>query len=141
VHLAEFPDVENREDDRALLERWNDREKGILHIRSVVQQHLEIARTQKIIGASLEAKVNVLAGENQFNLLKSIEDELTAIFIVSQVVLSKGESEELVVKVAHADGAKCERCWNWSEIVGRDPRFPTLDERCIRQIEEGWMVE
>jgi isoleucyl-tRNA synthetase len=140
VHLAEFPEVESREDDQVLLQRWNDREKGILQIRSTVQQHLEIARTQKVIGASLEAKVTVIAGGPQFDLLKSIEDELTAILIVSQVVLWMADSDELVVRVEHAEGAKCERCWNWSESVGRDPRFPTLDERCIKQIEEGWAI-
>ena len=141
VHLAEFPTVENRDEDKALLERWNDRDKGILQIRSAVQQQLEIARTQKAIGASLEAKVTVISRGDQFELLKSLEDELAAIFIVSQVVLCSGESDELVVNVEHAEGAKCERCWNWSLSVGGDPRFPTLDERCIRQIEEGWSVQ
>src|SRR4029453_13910738 len=113
VHLAEFPEVEKREDDQLLLQRWNDREKGILQIRSIGKQNLEIAGPQKEICASLEAKVTVIAGGNQFDLLKSIEDELTAIFIVSQVVLCRGESDELVVRVEHAEGSKCERCWNW----------------------------
>ena len=140
VHLAEFPEVESREGDQALLDRWNGREKGILYIRSVVQQQLEIARTQKVIGASLEAKVTVFAGGEHFDLLKSIEDQLASIFIVSQVVLLKAESAEISANVEHADGAKCERCWNWSGTVGQDPGFPTLDERCIKQIEEGWGI-
>jgi isoleucyl-tRNA synthetase len=132
--------VESREGDQALLDRWNGREKGILYIRSVVQQQLEIARTQKVIGASLEAKVTVFAGGEHFDLLKSIEDQLASIFIVSQVVLLKAESGELSANVEHAEGAKCERCWNWSGTVGQDPGFPTLDERCIKQIEEGWGI-
>ena len=45
---------------------------------------------------------------------------------------------ELKVDVEHADGLKCERCWNWSSSVGADDRFPTIDSRCVRQIEEGW---
>ena len=138
VHLAEFPEAESREGDQDLLARWNDRDKGILHIRSVVQQHLEVARGQKVIGASLEAKVRLLAGEKHYELLASIEEMLPSIFIVSQVELSKEPSGGLTVKVEHADGAKCERCWNWSDSVGRDLRFPTLDSRCVRQIEEGW---
>lgn len=140
VHLAEFPEAETGEGDRELLQVWNEREKGILHVRSVVQQYLEIARSQKVIGASLEAKVTLSAGPVQYEQLKRIEDVLPSIFIVSEVVLVQA-SDGLFVKVDHAEGAKCERCWNWSETVGRDPRFPTIDARCVRQIEEGWGVE
>jgi len=79
-----------------------------------------------------------LAGDEHYELLASIEEMLPSIFIVSQVELSKEPSGGLTVKVEHADGAKCERCWNWSDSVGRDLRFPTLDSRCVLQIEEGW---
>jgi isoleucyl-tRNA synthetase len=138
VHLAEFPEAESREGDQELLERWSDREKGILHVRSIVQQHLEVARSQKVIGASLEAKVALVAGPDHYEVLKSIEEMLPSIFIVSEVVLLEGDPGGIKVKVEHAEGAKCERCWNWSKTVGQDPRFPTVDERCVRQIEEGW---
>ena len=137
VHLAEFPDGEQREGDAELLTRWNEREKGILYVRSVVQQQLEVARNQKIIGASLEAKVTLLLGPDQYPLFKKIEDMLPSIFIVSQVELFEEESG-LAVRVEHATGAKCERCWNWSETVGKDPRVPEVDARCVRQLEEGW---
>jgi isoleucyl-tRNA synthetase len=40
--------------------------------------------------------------------------------------------------VARAPGDKCERCWNYSETVGQNPRYPTLDARCVEQVEEGW---
>jgi isoleucyl-tRNA synthetase len=32
--------------------------------------------------------------------------------------------------------AKCERCWNYRESVGRDAEHPTLCERCSRVIRE-----
>ncbi|HSE36355.1 MAG TPA: isoleucine--tRNA ligase, partial [Blastocatellia bacterium] len=38
VHMAEFPPAEEHEGDADLLERWNERDKGILSVRSVVQQ-------------------------------------------------------------------------------------------------------
>ncbi|MEK6324692.1 MAG: class I tRNA ligase family protein, partial [Acidobacteriota bacterium] len=141
VHLAEFPKVEKREGDEALFKRWDEREMGILFIRSEVQRALEQKRNEKLIGASLEAKVTLSAGRDQYKLLREYEDQLPAIFIVSQVELLESEIgglEILEIKVEHAEGAKCERCWNWSETVGKDPRFPTLDARCVRQIEEGW---
>jgi isoleucyl-tRNA synthetase len=139
VHLGEFPKVENRDGDEELLKRWDEREMGILFIRSEVQRALEEKRNEKLIGASLEARVTLMVGPNRYELLKHIEDQLPAIFIVSQVELREGVNGELEIKVEHAKGLKCERCWNWSETVGQDPRFPTLDARCVRQIEEGWM--
>jgi isoleucyl-tRNA synthetase len=138
VHVAEFPPAEEHDGDADLLERWNERDKGILSVRSVVQQHLEGARSQKVIGASLEAKVTLSLGPDRYPLFKGIEDMLPSIFIVSQVELREQESEGLSVRVEHASGAKCERCWNWSETVGRDARFPTIDARCVSQIKEGW---
>jgi len=38
---------------------------------------------------------------------------------------------DLKVKVERARGGKCERCWNYSEAVGRDARHPGLCERCL----------
>ena len=136
VHLAEFPEADQVQGDSELLERWNNRDKGILHIRSVVQQHLEVARGQKVIGASLEARVTLGLGPDVYDLFKEIEDVLPSIFIVSQVDIERIETEGFTVSVEHASGNKCERCWNWSETVGQDPKFPTLDARCVRQLEE-----
>ena len=136
VHLAEFPDANQVQGDSELLERWNNRDRGILHIRSVVQQHLEVARGQKVIGASLEARVTLALGPDLYDLFKEIEDVLPSIFIVSQVDIERIDTEGFTVSVEHASGDKCERCWNWSETVGQDPGFPTLDARCVRQLEE-----
>ena len=137
IHLAEFRDGEPREGDAGLLERWSDRDKGILSVRSIVQQHLEVSRSQKLIGASLEARVTLTLGPDLYPIFKEIEEVLPSIFIVSQVELVEG-SESLAVKIEHARGAKCERCWNWSETVGQEPRLPTIDARCVRQLVEGW---
>jgi isoleucyl-tRNA synthetase len=138
VHVAEFPPAGEHDGDAGLLERWNERDKGILYVRSVVQQHLEGARSQKVIGASLEAKVTLSLGPDQYPLFKGIEEMLPSVFIVSQVELREQETGGLSVRVEHAGGAKCERCWNWSETVGQDARFPTIDARCVSQIKEGW---
>lgn len=135
VHLAEFPDAELREGDAELLKEWND---GLLIIRDQVQGELETMRSARVIGASLEAKVTIRASGPQFELLKRYEKDLPAIFIVSQVALQEMDAQGFSIKVEHADGLKCERCWNYSESVGSDPRYPMLDARCVRQVEEGW---
>ena len=134
VHLAEFPEVEARAEDKELLGRW----ERLLEIRSIVQKALEEKRNEKVIGASLEAKVTLRATGETLDLLKRYEEQLPAIFIVSEVGLEEGGAAEPEVSVRRADGLKCERCWNYSESVGSDARYPSLDARCIRQVEEGW---
>jgi isoleucyl-tRNA synthetase len=139
VHMAEFPEVESRESDEELLNRWRESEGGILYLRWFVQQELERMRINKVIGSSLEAKVTLEAPAKQFELLNNYsEEELLEIFIVSELILVKSEAPALRVKVEHASGIKCERCWHWSETVGLDARIPNVDARCIRQLEEGW---
>jgi isoleucyl-tRNA synthetase len=38
---------------------------------------------------------------------------------------------ELKVRIERALGGKCERCWNYSEAVGRDAAHPGLCDRCL----------
>ena len=58
---------------------------------------------------------------------------LASLFIVSRVRLQDGEGP-LTVTVEKAAGAKCGRCWTFSEKVGAlDP--PEVCERAARQYE------
>ena len=85
------------------------------------------------IGNSLQAKVKIRAGTDAAAHLRRHAADLRYIFIVSQVEVDSepdGEAETLKVEVAQADGAKCERCWNYSTEVGKYADWPTLCERC-----------
>ena len=42
----------------------------------------------------------------------------------------------LSVKIEKALGQKCDRCWNYSEQVGEDSRYPTVCERCSAALKE-----
>jgi isoleucyl-tRNA synthetase len=42
----------------------------------------------------------------------------------------------LSVAVRRADGAKCERCWNYSTRVGESADYPTVCERCVKALNE-----
>ncbi|MEK6287055.1 MAG: isoleucine--tRNA ligase [Acidobacteriota bacterium] len=138
VHLAEFPDGSAHEGDEELLREWELGGGGLLYVRWLVQQELERMRGLKVIGASLDAKVTIETQADQHRLLKKYEKDLPSIFIVSAVSLKEDEAPAIGVRVEHAEGQKCERCWNWSETVGKDARVPAVDARCIRQLEEGW---
>ena len=40
------------------------------------------------------------------------------------------------IEVKKADGAKCDRCWNYSTHVGEDKTYPTVCERCSAVLKE-----
>jgi isoleucyl-tRNA synthetase len=63
---------------------------------------------------------------------------LRYIFIVSQVEVIRSDEgvDGFVVKVAPAEGEKCERCWNYSTRVGESSRYPNVCERCMAALEE-----
>lgn len=145
VHLSEFEEAQLRDEDAALLTRWG----YILIVRGRsagdeegigVQSALEIEREQKRIGSSLKASITINTGSEGIELLTRFSnEELKEIFIVSEVVLKEqGSGTAFSIDVKHAAGEKCARCWHWSETVGKDPRVPEVDQRCIRQLEEGW---
>ncbi len=125
--------------DDAFLARWD----RIHLIRDGVKKALELARTNKIIGASLDSKVQLYCTGELFDFVKSVQEELAVVFIASQVEVSeegKGEfsSEELPelsITVTHADGEKCPRCWSYSHTVGSDPAHPEVCSRCAHALD------
>ena len=129
VHLTEFPKVSGKSEDE-LLANW----ERIFAIRDDVLKELETARNAKIIGSSLQAKVELTADSDTYEFLSEYSGELRYIFIVSQVELKQGD--KLGVAVLNADGEKCERCWNFSTRVGEFEKFPTVCERCIEALDE-----
>ncbi|HSA60952.1 MAG TPA: isoleucine--tRNA ligase [Nitrospiraceae bacterium] len=130
VHLAPFPEVDPLWQDQELATRWDT----LLAYRSQVQGVLEASRRDKIIGSSLEAHVTLEADSDTFQFLKRYERDLGTIFIVSQVTLSQGAAAGLHVSVAKSRAAKCDRCWNYREAVGKDATHPTLCDRCLEAI-------
>ncbi|NOZ25144.1 MAG: isoleucine--tRNA ligase [Nitrospirae bacterium] len=137
VFLSDFPAVDDGFIDERLEERW----KGLIEMRDVVNKAIEIKRAEKIIGNSLEAKVTLFADEARLALLRSYEDFLPTLFIVSQAhtgdyaeapedAYRDEETAGLAVTVEHADGAKCLRCWNWSTTVGKFADAQEVCQRC-----------
>jgi isoleucyl-tRNA synthetase len=135
VHMAEFPLAMSVGRDAGLLERW----ARLFEVRDAVLRPLEEARTAKLIGSSLEAHVRLEANRATYELLEHHREELRYVFIVSQVslaLLEDAADEELRVRVERAAGQKCERCWNYSTLVGEFTRYPTACERCVEALAE-----
>ncbi|MCI9576471.1 MAG: isoleucine--tRNA ligase [Clostridiales bacterium] len=139
VLFNEMPAPTGVNADEAFTATWD----RIHEIRDVVKKALEIARNNKVIGAALEAKVQLFCQGELYDFVKSVEDELATVFIVSQVEVvsgGKGEfsSEEMVdlsVTVAHAEGEKCARCWSYSNTVGQDENHPDVCAHCAANLD------
>ena len=146
---------EGKEAESILLTNWYDANDtyineeveakcdNLIKLRKEANKVLERARQgeNKIIGNSLDAKVTLVADNAEMksvieNNMKLVED----ILIVSELVLgetadaaftSAEEVEGLSIKVEHASGEKCERCWKYSTELGKaDAEHPTLCPRC-----------
>jgi isoleucyl-tRNA synthetase len=140
VHLASFPSpAEIAEEGNSKSSASNCDWNTLRSVRDVVLKALEDARNNKLIGGGLEAQVHLSAPEPLYSVLKRYEGQLRYLFIVSAVRLTEGPgngSGSVHVEVKKADGAKCERCWNYSTRVGEDKNYPTVCERCSAVLKE-----
>ena len=125
---------------------WWSAGSRIMKVRAEVSKALEQARVAKTIGHSLDARVTIngAAAEalllHEFNEVNSLQD----IFIVSAVDLITpiipgaeyiSESiDGLRIFVAAAPGAKCERCWCYSEELGSHAEHPAICPKCTAAV-------
>lgn len=107
-------------------ERW----KFLFEKRAILLPHLESERKEKIIGKSLDAKLQLLETDPLLSKYGAADDS-RELLNVSQLGMTKDRNAKLVV---HADGQKCERCWHWEIDVGRSTAHPTLCGRCVRAV-------
>jgi isoleucyl-tRNA synthetase len=142
AHLAMFPSADGflRDAGTTTADSKADEDWAALRtIRNEVLKKLEDARNNKLIGTGLEAQLKLTAADPLYSVLERYQDQLRFLFIVSAVTLERGaaaESGGVHVEVTKADGAKCERCWNYSTRVGEDKAYPTVCERCSAVLKE-----
>ncbi len=143
VFLADFPEP-CVELDSSEQELWAD----IWAVRNEVTKALETARREKRIGLALDALVTLHLPDGLAERLAGREELMRQIAIVSQLqftetapgqgdgIWASDELPGLVVKVERARGSKCERCWTWSEDVGKESRFGDVCGRCASVLDQ-----
>lgn len=139
VFLADMPRADEALIDDELAAKWS----RFMKIRAAGTKILEIARADKVIGNSLEAKLVIKAGDGERRLLESFGAGLADLFIVSQCdfgevsgqhVYESDEMPGLFLSVLHADGEKCARCWKYFTDSGRGAENPGICNRCLEVI-------
>jgi isoleucyl-tRNA synthetase len=123
VHLRDFPEPRPGWRDEALAARW----ARIRAVRRVVNGALEVARRDKVIGASLEAAPIVHVDAETAAMLAGLP--FADICITSDIRITDAEppvdafradgESGIAVVFAHAEGGKCQRCWKILPDVGR----------------------
>ena len=123
VHLVDMPDTPRDWINEPLAAKW----AKVRQARRVVTAALEVQRTDKVIGASLEAAPVVHVREaDVLAALKSVE--FADVCITSDIQLTGDPSpaeayrlpevEGISVVFEKADGEKCQRCWKILPDVG-----------------------
>jgi len=141
VHLNDFPETPALWKNEALLEKWT----RIRTLRRVVTGALEIARRDKIIGASLEAAPTLYVEDPaDAALFDTVSLAEIAITSAAKVVVGNAPPDAFglpdvpgaAVVFAHAEGAKCARCWMILPEVGSIAACPDLCNRCASAVKE-----
>lgn len=135
VMLEYYPKPNIYYDNKQLEEKW----AKLIKIKDEVAKSLEVARANKEIGLSLEAKVILYPDAREYEFIKGKEELLKEIFIVSEVEIqenrrNKDDEVAMGIKIEKAPGKKCERCWMYSETVGQDEENPTICHRCSENL-------
>lgn len=110
-----------------------DKYEKLLKVRDDVLKALEVARNEKIIGKSLNAKVTFVPNDEVTKLLASIKADLKQIFIVSEFNVVTEDIDATTydsgkIKVEAAVGETCSRCWQIVPSLNPDELCP----RCAK---------
>ena len=94
----------------------NEKWTNLFKIKQEANIAIEEKRSKKEIGSSLEAEIELIVDQKNFNLLENID--LSEYFITSKATKAKSENGgELKIRVAKTKGIKCPRCWKILESV------------------------
>ena len=147
IYFSEFPEDKTLNCDQVIMDKWEE----LLKVRSEITKALEIARREKVIGHSLEARVLLAVDNDLSSFIQSEWQTIKEISIISEMVdldpttpesgirYTSEEIPGFVVQVEPASGEKCERCWIRSTTVGENSTHPEICDRCAGVVTEMGM--
>ena len=143
VQLAEFPEVETFANQEELLDMW----KAFMDFRDDVLKALEVARNEKLIGKSMEAKVTVYPNEQVRALFTALNANLPQLLIISPDFFTVSEEgpasapeaaqkfEDVAILVERAEGHVCDRCRQVKAKLSDHEHLEHVCEHCAGVIE------
>ncbi|WP_242237302.1 isoleucine--tRNA ligase [Streptococcus acidominimus] len=143
VQLAELPEAERFENQEEILGTW----AAFMDFRAKAQKALEEARTEKVIGKSLEAHLTVYPSEETKVLLDALNSDLAQLLIVSNLTIADVAApsgslafEDVAFTVERAAGEVCERCRRLDPSVGTNanPHLAMVCDHCASVLEANF---
>jgi len=119
--------------DRKLEEKWD----RVLSIREPILKEIELMRTNKILGSSLEAKIILGFDSDNFDFYLENTALLKKTLIVSEIEIYKSDKFELDIKVEKTLFKKCERCWMHFDEQDFDSKDSDLCSKCSSQMKKN----
>ncbi len=133
VHLQDIPQTPDSWRDDALAAKW----ATVRRVRRVVTGALEVARREKVIGASLEAAPVVYVSVEAAEVLRTVTFDDLCITSGIEITTNAAPADafrvddvaDVAVVFAKAEGEKCQRCWKILPDVGHHSHAGTC-ARC-----------
>ncbi len=139
VHLELFPEIPPGWHDAALGERWAQ----LRDLRRVVTGAIELERSAKRLGSSLQAAIELFVPPHLLDIAREVD--LAELCIASSGAVRAGpvpddavtlpDLPQIGVRVTLAAGERCERCWRVLPEVGRVAGRPDLCQRCAEVVD------
>ncbi|PID49920.1 MAG: isoleucine--tRNA ligase [Proteobacteria bacterium] len=123
----------------------------VFEVREAVSKRLEEIRNEDVIGAGLEAEVDLYVDPDSamYASLAKLQDELKFVFITSAARLHPLADaptgaikllDQLQLDVQASAHAKCDRCWHHVADVNQYADYPGLCGRCVSNVAEDGEV-
>jgi isoleucyl-tRNA synthetase len=110
VFFHTWHELPQPKDAAALLARWT----RLRELRTPVRKEIEELRAAGKVGSSLQAEVEFHAEGDDYQLLRSLGEDLKFVMLTSAAHVHRGPAEVEVKASAHR---KCERCWHYRADV------------------------
>ena len=107
IHENNFVKIPSGWKNEKLNEKWSN----LFKIKQDANIAIEEKRSNKEIGSSLEAEIEIYTDDKNHKILKELD--LAEYFITSKASLFQNEekNKETLIKVKKSAGEKCPRCW------------------------------
>ena len=143
VQLTDFPAYQDYANQDELMDIWT----AFMNFRDKVLKALEIARDEKLIGKSMEAKVTIYPNEQVKTMLTATDADVAQLLIVSPDFFKVEEVDkeapedavvfdDVAILVEKAEGPVCQRCRQVKTSVGENENFPSMCSHCAAIVED-----
>jgi isoleucyl-tRNA synthetase len=112
-------------------------------INPAIRKQMEGMRSDKVIGSSLDAEIDVYCSDEIYQSLSKLGDELRFVFITSYARIHPiseqtddciEAGEGVMIRVSKSEHEKCVRCWHHRADVASHDEHPELCGRCVENI-------